>query len=314
MGSRRRSPWRLGARHGVEHREWLRNGLTAVAATAAGQMLVHRLLQRIAAISEELADINAGEVYGQIAQHHDPRQVAQLVGNINATLELLDRERQFASNVAHEIRSPLTGLRLELEEALLHPDQADYPRMIDEMLHGLDRLEGLATDLLLIARCRTAQAEWAEVDLCRMVTEDVLSRSDPIPVELSCTPGVMINAMPTQISEVLTNLLNNAQRYAAHRVHVRVGRTGQVATLTVSDDGPGVPEKDKERIFDRLYRLKVTPRRGGIGTGLGLAIAREITKAHHGRIWVEASPSGGARFVVELPLAQVRIPAEPGSH
>jgi signal transduction histidine kinase len=114
---------------------------------------------------------------------------------------------------------------------------------------------------------------------------------------------VLINAAPNQICEILTNLLDNAQRYAAHSVQVQVDRTGDTATLAVSDDGAGIAKPDRERIFDRFVRLRTTPKRTGGGTGLGLAITREITKAHHGSIRAEQSSSGGARFVVRLPVA-----------
>ncbi|MEU6426530.1 HAMP domain-containing sensor histidine kinase [Microbispora sp. NPDC046973] len=272
------------------------------AALVAGTVVVHRLLHRLGVISGDLADINVRDEYAQIVRRRDPTQVDQLVGNINVSLDMLERERRFASTVAHEIRSPLAGIRVTVEEALSHPGEPGR-RPLHDVLRGVDRLEALANDLLLIARSRFVQVQWERLDLCELVRQEVADRADPIPVSVACVPGVPVEVIRTQMCEVLTNLLDNAQRHARHHVHVEVGRKGRVARLTVSDDGPGVPEEERERIFERLVRLKGPPGQDDAGAGLGLAITREIVKAHHGAVWVQTSGSGGACFVVELPLA-----------
>ncbi len=290
------------ARGTSSHKRWW-NLVLMLAAAVAGRVLVRRLLRRVRAISGDLADINISDEHAQIAQRHDPQEVTQLVDNINASLDMLDRERQFASNIAHEIRSPLAGIRVTVEEATARPGEADYPRVLEAVLHGVDRLDALATALLLIARSRAAQADWERVDLCELVRQEVADRNDPISIEVICAPGVLVTAMRTRICQIITNLLDNAQHHAAQQVQVHVGRSDGSALLAVSDDGPGVPEKDRERIFDRMYQLKTISQRGGPGTGLGLAITRDIAKAHHGTVWVEPSPLGGACFILQLPIA-----------
>jgi signal transduction histidine kinase len=115
---------------------------------------------------------------------------------------------------------------------------------------------------------------------------------------------VSVNAIPTQIGRVLNNLLDNAQRHAKHMVRIEVHRNGSHAEMAVTDDGEGIPEADRERIFQRFTRLDASRSRDQGGTGLGLAIARDIVEAHEGSIRVEESPEGGARFVVHLPLAE----------
>ncbi|MEO3890798.1 HAMP domain-containing sensor histidine kinase [Nonomuraea sp. B5E05] len=283
--------------------------MSMLAAMAAGRITV-RLLRRVGSISGDLAKINVSDEYGQIVQQRDLAQVAQLVGNINVSLDMLERERRFASTIAHEIRSPLAGIRLVVEDALADPDQVDYSRVFEGVLRGVDRVEALTADLLLIARSRAGEIGWEQVDLCRLVRREVATRTDPIPVEVICTPGVLVKAMPTQICEIVTNLLDNAQRYAIQQVQIQVDHTDRMAHLAVRDDGPGVPEKDRQRIFDRLYRLRTIPQPGSTSTGLGLAIVREIARAHHGTAWVESAPSGGACFVVQLPLVP---PSRPGT-
>ncbi|MEU6414239.1 HAMP domain-containing sensor histidine kinase [Microbispora sp. NPDC046933] len=274
-----------------------------LAAAVAGRILVHRLLRRVGAISGDLAEINISDEHAQIAQEHDPRQVMQLVDNINASLDMLDRERQFAFNIAHEIRSPLAGIRVTVEEATTRPGEADYPRVLEAVLRGVDRLEALVAALLLIARSRAAQADWERIDLCELVRQEIGYRNDPIPTQVICIPGVEVMAMRTRLCQVITNLVDNAQHHATNQVQVHVERSDGNARIVVSDDGSGVPEKDRERIFDRLYQLKTISQRGCAGTGLGLAITRDIAKAHHGAVWVESSPLGGACFIVQLPIA-----------
>ncbi|MBB2748375.1 HAMP domain-containing sensor histidine kinase [Microbispora sp. NBRC 16548] len=274
-----------------------------LAAAVAGQVLVRRLLRRVRSISGDLAEINVSDERAQIAQQHGPQEVTQLVDNINVSLDMLDREREFTTNIAHEIRSPLAGIRVTVEEATTRPGEADYPRVLEVVLRGVDRLDALATALLMIARSRAAQADWERIDLCELVRQEVADRNDPISIEVICTPGVEVTAMRTRICQIITNLLDNAQHHATHQVQVHVGRSDGNARLAVSDDGPGVPEKDRERIFDRMYQLKAISQRGGPGTGLGLAITRDIAKAHYGAVWVEPSPLGGACFILQLPIA-----------
>ncbi|MGW5266952.1 sensor histidine kinase [Microbispora sp. NPDC004025] len=278
------------------------NWLSVPAALVVGTVVIHRLLHRLGVISGDLAEINVGNEYGQIARRRDPTQVDQLVGNINVSLEMLDRERRFASTIAHEIRSPLAGIRVTVEEALAQPGEPGR-RVLHEVLRGVDRLEALANNLLLIARSRSSQVRWERLDLCELVRQEVADRSDPIPVQVESVPGVPVEVIRSQLCEILTNLLDNAQRHARHHVHVEVGREGGVARLAVSDDGPGIPEEERERIFERLVRLKGPPAQDDSGTGLGLAITRELVGGHRGAVWVEDSGSGGACFVVELPLA-----------
>ncbi|MEU8178939.1 HAMP domain-containing sensor histidine kinase [Microbispora hainanensis] len=294
---------RAGPRRGARPRTLWWDLVAMLAAVAAGRMLVRRLLRRVRVISGDLAEVNVSDEHAQIAQRHDPREVMQLVDNINVSLDMLDRERQFASNIAHEIRSPLAGIRVTVEEATASPGEADYPIVLEAVLRGVDRLEALTGALLLIARSRAAQADWERVDLCELVRQEVADRNDPISIEVICAPRVVVTAIRTRICQIITNLLDNAQHHAVKQVRVCVGRSDGDVRLAVSDDGPGVPERDRERIFDRMYQLRTICQRGGPGTGLGLSITRDIAKAHHGAVWVESSPLGGACFVLQMPVA-----------
>ena len=132
---------------------------------------------------------------------------------------------------------------------------------------------------------------------------EVSQRADPDKVRLRLTPDVAVHAIRSQIGRVITNLLDNAERHARSAVVVEVRQNGDSAELIVDDDGEGVAEADRQRIFERFTRLDAARSRDRGGTGLGLAIARGIAQAHDGTIEAGASPSGGGRFILRLPLA-----------
>ena len=242
------------------------------------------------------------------------RAVPTDLETIRALERELQRKRQFASDTSHELRSPIAGLRAELEEARMHPDQTDLGGLLDRALNGVERLEAIITDLLLLANVEAGvAAELQEVDLAELVRAEVSRRRDRVAVELHLEPGVTVNAVPTQLGRVLTNLLDNAQRHAERAVSVEVRHGGDGAELAVSDDGDGVAVADRERIFQRFTRLAAGRRRDPGGSGLGLAISYDIAQAHAGSLGVEDSVTGGARFGLRLPLAasaRTTAPAE----
>ncbi|GII65951.1 hypothetical protein Skr01_60360 [Sphaerisporangium krabiense] len=277
--------------------------LAAVAALA-GRAARRRPLRRVAAVTAALTSINEGHARRLAPDGDDPAEIAGLLEALGVTLDHLERERGFAGDVAHELRRPITALRTELEDAISHPDETDVPTLAARLLPCADRLEAMVADLLLLARTRVRRAGHRErFDLGERVHRELKDRADHCQVSLDIASHVTVEAVPAEISRVLANLLDNAQRYARGNVGVEVGRRGAVAVLAVSDDGVGVPEPDRQRIFERFTRLGAYPERDGAGSGLGLAIVDEIARAHEGGVHVEDSPSGGACFVFMIPLA-----------
>ncbi|PZG07025.1 sensor histidine kinase [Nonomuraea aridisoli] len=211
---------------------------------------------------------------------------------------LLDRQRQFAADASHELRTPLTAIRVRVEAARLHPGDLDLPDLLDHVTDDLDRLEDIVDDLLLLTTIEAGlDGRLAEVDLTALV--EAAAAQD---VRLDLEPAVTVAAVPRLVARLLANLLDNARRHAAHRSQVSLRRADGRAELAVTDDGPGVPAADRERIFERFARLDTARSRTSGGAGLGLAIARDIACAHHGTLHVEAAGDGGARFVLRLPL------------
>jgi signal transduction histidine kinase len=215
----------------------------------------------------------------------------------------VQQEGRFVSDVSHELRSPIAGLRARLEEAQLYPDETSLRDVLDRALGDVNRLEAIVADLLQLARMNAIPRTAVEnVDLPEFVLAEVARRTDPLTYQLRLQPGVTVDADRSQLRRVITNLLDNAQRHAEQIVDIEVRGDGADAELIVADDGAGIAEHDRERIFERFVRLPAGRSRDVNGTGLGLAISREIAHAHSGTLEVGDSPAGGARFTLRLPL------------
>nr|WP_062338393.1 HAMP domain-containing sensor histidine kinase [Herbidospora sakaeratensis] len=255
------------------------------------------------ALAEELVNRAAVCVDNARRYTHERAITAKLEDATASLRHSLDHQRRFTADASHELRTPLAGLRVQLEEAQLHPDETDLADLLSHALTDVDRLQAILTDLLSLARNEATPLTALEpVDLAELVEDEMARRiGDPHPARLDLAPGVLAEAVPIQIGRVLNNLLNNAQRHATRSVTVGVRRTGDVAELSVTDDGPGVHATDREHIFQPFTRLDTARSRDVGGTGLGLAIARDIARAHHGTLHVEDAVPHGARFVLRLP-------------
>ncbi|MBP2706673.1 HAMP domain-containing histidine kinase [Microbispora sp. RL4-1S] len=223
------------------------------------------------------------------------------------TLHRLERQRRFAAMASHELRRPIAGLRLCLEEALLYPD-VDRRDAITEALSLTGRLEAITNDVLLLARMgHIGGVESREpVDLGDLVTREASADAGGVPVMVNVDADVVVRASRIQMVRLVANLLSNARRHADAAVTVGVGRDGDQAVVTVTDDGPGIAPADRERVFERFTRLADGRRRDHGGTGLGLAICRDIVRAHDGSLRIEDSPRG-ARFVLRIPAEKTQV-------
>jgi len=222
--------------------------------------------------------------------------------------------RDFVANVSHELRTPLTAIRGYVE-ALSDGDATpeDNRRFLDVIARHTRRMERLVGDLLRLARLDAGQ-ETLELTPCDTqtlasgVVSDLSAAAEERGqrVELSVAPGgEKVRADPAKLHDALRNLVANAIAYAPEHSTIRIGATpvdGRVA-LTVSDEGPGIPEDDLARVFERFYRVDKSRARDPGGTGLGLAIVKHLVELHSGQVRVENRPEGGARFTITLPAA-----------
>jgi signal transduction histidine kinase len=217
----------------------------------------------------------------------------------------IDWQRQFEADASHELRTPIAGLRAQLEEAQLHAGEIDVEDLLERALEDVDRLQAIVNDLHLLAQMQAADiaAERVPVDLAELVQAEISRRTDRHNVEVHAQTGIMVDAFATKLRRLLAELLDNAQRHARHVVQVKVRRAGGQAELVVADDGAGIAKTDRQRIFERFTRLDTARSRDRGGSGLGLSIVHNIASAHDGTVHVEDCPIGGACFVVRFPLA-----------
>ncbi|MFZ3467930.1 ATP-binding protein [Streptomyces sp. 4.24] len=266
-------------------------------------------LRPVEAIRAEVAEIGDRELHRRVPVPHTRDEVARLAVTMNATLDRLEaagiRQRRFIADASHELRSPITVLRTQLEVAQAHPDPALWGELLSGALEDTVRLQDLAADLLLLARLDTSEPPpRAAVDLTEVVLEAVRPRKgDRVPVRADVAPGIAVRGSTQWLSRLVTNLLDNARRHAEGRVVLvlAVDEVRGEAVLEVVDDGAGMAPADRERVFERFTRLDDARARDEGGTGLGLAIARDIALRLGGTLTVRDSPKG-ARLVATLPL------------
>jgi signal transduction histidine kinase len=234
-------------------------------------------------------------------------EIHRLAVTLNDMLHRLDaaraRQRAFVADAAHELRSPLTNMRTELEVAQRLADDTDWPALADDLLTDVHRLSRLVDDLLLLARAddaatRALPAPAEPVELGELLGE-VAARYPAVRYERPADP------LPTTgdrdaLARVVANLLDNAVRHAEKRVVLSATADGAYQRISVCDDGPGIPAADRQRVFHRFTRLDDARARDAGGSGLGLAIVRELVRRHHGTVTLgDAEP--GLRADVRLP-------------
>ncbi|SEG70688.1 Signal transduction histidine kinase [Thermomonospora echinospora] len=269
--------------------------------------IVGRTLRPVEAIRAQLSEITASDLSRRVPQPAGEDEIAELARTANDTLDRLEysvsRQRQFASDASHELRTPIAGLRANLEDASMHPDDTDLQAVVHAALRDTVRLESIITDLLLLARIGTGGAAAQErIDFTDLVRTEVGRRTPPVAIRTLLQDRLTVRGVRMQLVRLLHNLLDNAERYAESVIEIAAGRVDGHLLLTITDDGVGIPEPDRERVFERFTRLDTARSRASGGTGLGLAIARDIANAHGGSLHVEDSPYG-ARFALRLPLA-----------
>ncbi|MEH6374050.1 HAMP domain-containing sensor histidine kinase [Streptomyces sp. KLMMK] len=276
-------------------------------------LVTRRALHPVEAIRARMAEITTSQdLSRRVPEPASRDEVARLAATTNQTLAALEtsveRQRRFVADASHELRNPIASLRAQLEVAHAHPELLETEGLLEEVT----RLQTLAADLLLLARLDAGEsaegAEGAErgaVDLARLVRAELVQRAatDRITPDVQITGDCHgVSGNDSQLTRVLANLLDNAQRHATSCVSVALSREDDLVVLTVGDDGAGVPPAERDRIFERFVRLDDARSRDEGGAGLGLAIVRDVVQRHGGRISVRRAPEGGALFEVRLPL------------
>jgi signal transduction histidine kinase len=288
--------------------------VTTLAGAALGWWASRRALRPLTSVSTAAMALAAGRLDTRVETSADPdlRPITESFNDMAQALQdRIEQDGRFASDVSHELRSPLMTLAASIE--VLENQREDLPERaqvaLDLMTADVDRFQQLVEDLLEISRfdAGVARLELEEVHLAELVMQAVSHATDlDVPIELDAAlAGLVVHADKRRIVRVIANLLDNARKYGGGATGVSLRRVDDGIQIAVEDRGPGVPEDDRQLIFDRFSRGVSAGRRGhNDGVGLGLALVAEHVNLHGGKVWVNGRADGeeGARFVVELPV------------
>jgi len=269
---------------------------------------VKRGLQPLARLSDEIKARSSGDLR-PIDAAGAPEEARPLVGAMNGLLEEVSaasrRQQRFLADAAHQLRTPLAGLRAHTELALAEPMPDACRAQLEQVHQATIRTARLANQLLALARAEPgARSSTSATDLKGLAETEAdawvhqaLARDVDLGFELEAAP---VDGDALLLREALSNLVHNALEYSSRggRVTVRTGRRNGHAFLEVEDDGPGIAPQERARVLERFYRVPGTP---GTGSGLGLAIVREIATGHGASIAILDSPSGGCRVGITFP-------------
>ncbi|HEX6570288.1 MAG TPA: HAMP domain-containing sensor histidine kinase [Acidimicrobiales bacterium] len=287
--------------------------LTTLAGAAVGWLVARRVLRPLRGISVAAQSLASGHLDTRV-EASDDADLATLADSFNemaaALEERIQRDASFASNVSHELRSPLMTLAASIE--VMENQREDMPvrakAALDLMVADIERFQQLVEDLLEISRfdAGVMYLDLEEVRVDELVLQAVANSTDvDVPVAIdSDLAGVVVKADKRRLSRVIANLLDNAAKYGEGATRVELRKRGDAVRIAVEDNGPGVPPEDRDSIFFRFNRGSSAGHRRGIdGVGLGLALVAEHIRLHGGQVWVEDREDGepGARFVIELP-------------
>ncbi len=290
--------------------------LTTLLGATLGWWASRRALRPLTGVSTAAMALASGRLDTRLEASEDPdlRPISESFNDMAQSLQdRIERDARFASDVSHELRSPLMTLAASIE--VMNNQRDELPERarsaLDLMVADISRFQQLVEDLLEISRfdAGVAHLDLEEVHLAELVMQAVSHSTDvDVPVELDAElAGVVVQADKRRIVRVIANLLDNAAKYGGGATSVALRRVEGGVQIVVDDRGAGVPEEDRALIFNRFSRGISAGRRGSTdGVGLGLALVAEHVNLHGGRVWVEDRGDGsdGARFIVELPVEE----------
>ena len=295
--------------------------VTTGAGIALGIWLGGRVLRPLADISEAAQAIAGGRLETRLERVDDP-DLAKLVNSFNgmasALQERIERDARLASDVSHELRSPLMTLRASVDVLVSRRDELSVRsrEALDLLAQDVDRFQQLVEDLLEISRVDAGAVDLSfdQINVADLVALAIAQYSQDQGIALRVAQDAedaVVVGDKRRLAQVIRNLLDNAEKYGGGATSVEVLGDKDHVRLVIEDSGPGVPDQDKARVFERFARGTATAgaRGSGAGAGLGLALVAEHVRLHDGEVWVEDRLDGepGARFVVELPR---RSPSE----
>ena len=289
--------------------------LIAIAALVLALFLSQILTKPITEMSRSMRKMGKGDLSVRVPVRGsgELRELAENYNTMAAQLERLDKTRnQFVSNASHELKTPLTTMKIMLETVMYQPDMPEELRreFMQDMNHEIDRLTGIVTDLLTLTRMdgdKNGMKQEA-VDMSTL-TEEVIHMLTPAAekrgqqLESSIEPGLHMMGDRARLNQILYNLTDNAIKYSPDggKISVSLREEQEKLVWRVRDNGVGIPAEDQEHIFERFYRVDKARSRETGGTGLGLSIVKQLVTMHGGEITVHSEPNRGSEFKVVFP-------------
>jgi two-component system sensor histidine kinase MprB len=278
-----------------------------------GRLFGRQVIQPVTELTAAAEHITQTEDLGRRIEVPGDDEVGRMAARFNTMLDTLEgsrralddsvhAQRQLVADASHELRTPVTSLRTNIEVLLTGGELPadDRRRLLEDVRAETEELGALITDVIELARGDEPLAGVEEVQLDVLVAESIARaqrRRPSVAFEATLDPTV-VEGLPDRLGRAVDNLLDNAAKYGGEESVVEVALRG--GELSVRDHGPGIPEGDRAHVFDRFYRGATA--RGRPGSGLGLAIVRQVAETHGGTIAVHEGAGGGSRFVLALPV------------
>jgi signal transduction histidine kinase len=272
--------------------------------------LMGRALAPVEAIRAEVSGMHVADLHMRVPVRNTDDEISRLARTMNALLERVEqatnRQREFVADASHELRGPLTRIRSLLEVSIAHPASSKPEPTYRSVLSDITKLQQLVDDLLFLAQSESGRQKVPNVavDLDDLVLEQVreLRARGRARVDASAVSAARVRGDANQLRRAISNLASNAERHATNITFELREYDGQ-SELVVADDGPGIPEEQREAVFQRFTRLDDTRSRDSGGMGLGLAIVHDIVARHSGTISIGTSETGGARIILRFARA-----------
>ncbi|REH37676.1 histidine kinase [Paraperlucidibaca baekdonensis] len=279
--------------------------------TLGSYWVIHNFEVKLLALSSTVQRLREGDLMARatVDSVDEIGRLAETLNHMTSHIKrLLDSQRELTQAVSHELRTPLARLRFGMEMMAGSPDEEDRFRQLDLLDEDIDQLNQLIDEILTYANLQQSrpQLDFEALDmnaLLERIARETQALGKPAKLTVVIDDGLVIQSVERYAHRVIQNLVGNALRYADHDVRVTLRRDGDSVELWVEDDGPGIPEAQRERVFEPFTRLDDSRTRSTGGYGLGLSIVSRIVHWFEGTIRVEASRQlGGARFVMRWPV------------
>jgi signal transduction histidine kinase len=271
--------------------------------------LMGRALAPVEAIRAEVSGMHGADLHRRVPVRNNDDEISRLAATMNALLERVEhatnRQREFVGDASHELRGPLTRIRSLLELSIAHPATAKPEATYRSVLSDITKLQQLVDDLLFLARSESGRQEVSDVDLDDLVLDQVreLRARGRVRVDTSAVSAARVRGDANQLKRAISNLASNAERHAATTITFELREYDGQSELVVADDGPGIPEEQRDAVFQRFTRLDDARSRDSGGAGLGLAIVHDIVARHSGTVSIGTSEQGGTRMILTFSRA-----------